>query len=95
MRYTAITLASVIVLAGCATASKTHGPDGREAYAINCSGAALNWGMCYSKAGALCGSRGYEVINQDDDAGFMFSANRQFGAFGTSVINRSLLVTCK
>ena len=78
MRYTAMTLASVIVLAGCATASKTHGPDGREAYAINCSGAALNWGMCYSKAGALCGSRGYEVINQ----GFQFGAHSVLKAPG-------------
>lgn len=37
MREVAIALAAVAVVTGCASASKTYGPDGKEAYSINCS----------------------------------------------------------
>ena len=57
MRNATIALATVILLSGCASASKTHGPDGKEAFFINCSGLARTWGMCYEKAGDLCGPR--------------------------------------
>jgi hypothetical protein len=58
------------------------------------SGSALNWGMCYEKAGKLCGERGYEVLDKSGDTGAMVSAN-QFGLYGGSVINRSMIIRCK
>lgn len=94
MRNAAITLATVILLSGCASASKTYGPDGKEAFSINCSGLARNWSMCYEKAGDLCGTRGYEVISQGGDQGTVASVN-PYGGLGGSTISRSLLVKCK
>lgn len=82
MKIVLLTGLVIAVLAGgCATASRTYGPDGSQAFAIDCSGVSVNWGMCNDKAGKLCGTRGYEVINQSGDQG--------------PVINRSLLIKCK
>jgi hypothetical protein len=79
---------------GCATASKTYTPDGKEGYSITCSGSALNWGMCYEKAGDICGTKGYEVLAKSGDQGAIVSGN-QFGVYGGSVINRNMIIKCK
>jgi hypothetical protein len=78
-------------MGGCATSSKTYTSDGKEGYSINCSGSALNWGMCYEKAGDICGSRGYEVLEKSGDKGAVFSGN-MYGLYGGSVINRSMII---
>ncbi|WP_202966744.1 hypothetical protein [Cupriavidus sp. IDO] len=61
--------AVAILIAGCASASKTYGPDGREAYALNCSGLARTWGACLERAGDICGERGYNVISSSSEIG--------------------------
>lgn len=91
MKYASILAA--IALAGCAVANKTYGPDGREAYSINCSGSALTWGACEEKAGGICGESGYTVISRSGDQGAIASAGTG-GLFATSVINRTMLVAC-
>lgn len=94
MKNTVRALATVILLSGCASASSTYGPDGKEAFVINCSGLARNWGMCYEKAGNLRATKGYEVIGQGGDSGAVGSVNPS-GGFAGSVISRTLLVKCK
>lgn len=79
-----------VSLASCATATPTYGPDGRPAYTIECGGTAASWGMCFQKAGALCGASGYDVIARNGDTGAMASP---YGAATT--ISRSLEVECK
>lgn len=87
-------LSIMLLLFGCATASKTYTSDGEEGYVINCSGSALNWGMCYEKAGDICGTRGYEVLEKSGDTGAMVTTG-QYGVFGGSTNNRSMVVKCK
>jgi len=94
MKSAILILLIVACVSGCATASKTYTSDGEEGYVINCSGSALNWGMCYEKAGDLCGSKGYEVLEKSGDTGAMVTAG-QYGLFGGSVINRSMVIRCK
>lgn len=94
MRNTIILLLIATILGGCATASKTYTADGKEGYNITCSGSALNWGMCYEKAGNLCGSKGYEVLEKSGDQGALLSGN-QYGLYAGSVINRSMIIKCK
>ena len=91
MRITFMLLLVFIFLGGCATAKKTYTSDGKEGYSITCSGSALNWGMCYEKAGEICGSKGYEVLEKSGDQGAMVSGN-QFGLYGGSVINRNMII---
>ena len=82
------------IFGGCATAKKTYTSDGEEGYVITCSGTALNWGMCYEKAGKLCGTKGYEVLEKSGDKGALVTAG-QNSLFGGSVINRSMIIKCK
>lgn len=86
----------VLLLSGCATSTKTYAPDGREAYAIECSGMALSWASCQAKAGDLCGSKGYDLISAGGDKGAMASADANTGyAFAGSSISRSMYIACK
>jgi len=94
MKRLFVLLTVAVGMSGCATASKTYTPDGKEGYSISCSGSALNWGMCYEKAGDLCGAKGYEVLDRSGDSGSIISGN-QFGLYGGSVINRSIIIKCK
>lgn len=88
----------VIFSSGCATSKKTHLPDGSEGYSISCNGAAVGINVCFEKAGQLCGSKGYDLINREGQivpygTG---SANNQgafvtFGSFNT----KSIMIKCK
>jgi hypothetical protein len=91
-----LTLAIVLFsLAGCVTANPTYVPDGRQGYAIDCGGEFASWGGCYEKAGALCGSRGYDVFNKSSDQGTSFNSTASGGITGSTVISRSMLIACK
>ena len=94
MKTTVILLLIISVLSSCATASKTYTADGKEGYNITCSGSALNWGMCYEKAGNICGTKGYIVLEKSGDQGALLSGN-QYGLYAGSVINRSMIIKCK
>lgn len=94
MKALVILLIGVILVGGCATAKQTYTADGQLGYSINCSGSALNWGMCYEKAGEICGDKGYEVLEKSGDQGAIVSGT-QYGLFGGSVMNRSMIIKCK
>lgn len=89
-----IFLIGIFLISGCATANEVYTPDGQKGYSINCSGKALTWGMCYEKAGELCGTRGYEIIFKSDEQGASVVAN-QFGLYGGSTASRSMIIKCK
>jgi hypothetical protein len=91
MRIMFYILLTVVLLGGCATAKKTYTSEGKEGHSINCSGTYLNWGLCFEKAGEICGSKGYEVLEKSSDKGAMVSGN-QFGLYGSSVINRTMII---
>lgn len=88
----------LLVLAGCATATATYLPDGRKGHSLNCSGAALNWGMCETKAGEICREKGYDVVSaQQDGAPFAYgTATASSGALIAGAnVNRTMLIACK
>ncbi len=92
MRIAILFLIIVVIIGGCATSKKIYTSSGGEGYSINCSGSALNWGMCYEKAGALCGTKGYKVLEKSGDTGSIVTAG-QYGLFGGSIINRSMIIS--
>jgi hypothetical protein len=94
MKRSFLVLSLITLLGGCATANQTYTADGQKGYSINCSGSALNWGMCYEKAGEICAERGYVVLEKSGDKGFAASGT-QFGLFAGSVMNRSMIIRCK
>ena len=106
MKHGLLSLALAITLAGCATARDVYLADGSKGYNINCGGALMNFAHCLEKAGELCGSRGYLVVNQQGDAvpisiaGGSFSASPAaagggFFAQSGTIVTRNLLVKCR
>ena len=47
-----------------ATDSETYTAEGRAGYTIHCDGALLSWETCSAKAGELCETRGYDVLEK-------------------------------
>lgn len=94
MRYPLLAVFMIILTVGCATSSKTYTQDGSTGHVINCSGSALNWGMCYEKAGNICKECGFDILEKSSESGNTVSWG-QYGLFGGTVMNRSMVITCK
>jgi hypothetical protein len=77
-------LCASLLVAGCAS-SKTFDAEGKEALVLNCSGMARNWGMCYEKAGELCRTKGYEVVEKSGYSGWVLGGST----------SRTLVIRCK
>lgn len=92
MRLVFIAL-TALALNACATAKETYTPSGERGYTIDCSGSANNWGVCAQKAGELCGTEGYTILNQSGDQSAMLTSN-QFGTYATPIINRTIMIQC-
>ena len=96
MKY--ITLLALVILTGCASSTTTYLPDGRQGYSLNCSGTARTWGMCYEKAGEICGATGYDVVLQNGETGETVSGSATGSSaniFGSSLHFRTMTVACK
>lgn len=101
MRY-----ALLLFLAGCATVSEVNLADGSRGHNINCGGAAMNFSHCLEKAGEICGSRGYVVVNREGAAapfalaGGSAQATPNYASgthYATSgaIVTRNLFIKCK
>lgn len=83
-----------LLLASCASVSKTYTASGEQAYSLNCSGTARGWDKCFKAAGDLCGSRGYTILDRSSED----TMHAQFNSYGFSASKsneRSMLITCK
>jgi hypothetical protein len=93
-----VTILSVLVLSGCASATKTYAPDGREAYSLDCSGTSRNWGMCYEKAGEICKAKGYDTITVNGEQGVAtggHATTKSASVYGSSLHFRTMTIACK
>jgi hypothetical protein len=95
-------IAASALLSGCASVKESYAPDGRKAYALNCSGTARGWDKCYAAAGDLCKDAGYDVIDRtSEDAAFSSiggAANRSNASIGGASVKtneRSMMIACK
>jgi len=98
--FRAASVAALVALASCAGVSVTesYAPDGRRAYAIDCSGDRGGWNKCYSAAGNSCGAAGYDIVDRtSEDVAGGTTAGISSGFFGSSGKShaRSLVVACK
>ncbi|MBA3031034.1 MAG: hypothetical protein FP814_04330 [Desulfobacterium sp.] len=96
--FTAITLCVGLMISSCAMSKKTYLPDGSEGYSISCDGAAVGINVCFEKAGEICGSRGYDILNREGQFvpfGVGSATNNQafvtYGGFNT----KSIMIRCK
>ena len=85
---------AVAFLIGCATVRESYAPDGRKAYALNCSGTARGWDKCYSAAGEICGTQGYDILDRNSEDMAAIGGSYR-GAFGAKTNERTMLIACK
>lgn len=85
---------AMALLSGCASVTESYAPDGRKAYALNCSGTARGWDKCLSKAGELCKTAGYDVLDRSGETVSSFGGNRS-GFYGAQSSERSMVIACK
>lgn len=90
------------IMVGCASSKKIYTQDGEPGFALNCSGTARSWDDCYEKAGKLCGTRGYTIIDRNTEhnstATGYASANNFYGSsqfYGSTYQNRTMVIKCK
>jgi len=91
-----------LVLTGCTTAAPVYLADGSKGFNISCGGAVQSFGDCHAKAGEICGSKGYEVVNREGDAvpyaiataGYS-AAQGAYQSQAGAIVTRNLFVRCK
>jgi hypothetical protein len=49
-----------------------------------------SWNGCYQRAGEICGKRGYDILQQSGEKGFVAS-----GDFASTTNNRTMVIRCK
>lgn len=96
----------VALLQGCVTSKEVFLADGTKGYNINCGGSGMNYSNCLEKAGEVCSTRGYNLLNQQGEVVPLSQAIRELGAntqsssvgYSTTsgaIITRNLLIKCK
>lgn len=92
-------LLCAVIMPGCVSSSETYTADGRKGHVISCpsqgalTGALTNWGTCFQRAGEICGTRGYAVLQRSDEPGFSAAVN-QYGGYAGTTTNRMMIVRC-
>lgn len=71
------------MLGGCVTVTPLITPSGAQGFSVNCSDM-NDIGECYKKAGELCGTNGYEVIDRHNAQDSFWSES-----------NQTLVIRCK
>lgn len=71
------------MLGGCVTVTPLITPSGAQGFSVNCSDM-NDIGECYKKAGELCGTTGYEVIDRHNAQDSFWSES-----------NQTLVIRCK
>jgi hypothetical protein len=86
-----------VLITGCAASKQTYMPDGSLGYSISCNGSAVGMNVCFEKAGEVCGSKGYSLINREGQvipyktaASTSYNSYVNYGSFNT----KSILVKC-
>jgi len=63
MRFLAAIFLTVLTACASITPQSIRGPNGRQAFAMKCSGMGRTLEACYAKAGELCSS-GYTIVDR-------------------------------
>lgn len=83
---------TILLISGCATATRMYGADGNEMQLIECPGMAVPLGACFDKANEVC-PRGYFLIDRQT-GGEMATFTPEMGMYASGV-NKSIVVRCK
>lgn len=96
----------VLAIGGCAISKDTYLPDGTLGHSISCDGAAVGINVCFEKAGEICGSRGYDLLNREGQVipmavggaslgGNAFGYQGQAYGYSGAFNSKSIMIRCK
>jgi len=94
------------LVTACASSKPVYLPDGSRGYSISCDGAAVGMNVCFEKAGQLCGSRGYDLLNREGQVVYTgvttgsgnasrYAAQGSSFAYFGGMNTKSILVKCR
>lgn len=89
---TAAIVMVAFALSGCTSAKSIYLPDGTHGFSLVCGDG--GWNGCYSKAGELCKSRGYSIVDRDESHSAR-STSSQYGTFSGTNVMRTMVIACK
>ena len=73
---------------------ETYTPDGKKGYTLDCSGVESSWSYCFSKAGEICGKKGYNILDKTGEHQSTLVAN-QYSVYSVGSADRTMLISCK
>jgi hypothetical protein len=89
-----IILLPILLMNACASVKETYTSEEKPVYTVDCSGGRLGWAACYEEAEKKCSPKGYEILEKQDEQSQSTSGS-QYGSYGGSSINRSMVIQCK
>lgn len=91
MRRTFCLVGLSLLLASCLHVApiRFKGPNGREAYSMECSGAGRTLAECYNVAGKIC-PNGYDIIDRGSNT---IGVPSQYGT--TIITKQSIAIECR
>lgn len=90
-----------LILSGCvvsASSSRIYTAEGTRGYSVDCSGVKKNWGHCYQKAGNICKTNGYDILEVTGESGTVTeveSSSSNSTATTNTTYNRIMVIECK
>ena len=100
----------ILILAGCATSKQIYLADGTQGHIISCDGIVITFDECYGKAGEICTTSGYHLIDKMGESHELsvaqanaesYYANNtghsycHYTSVRGNVVSRSLHIKCK
>ena len=95
MKKIYVLLLIMSLLTSCAISKQTYLPDGSVGHSISCDGSAVGMNVCFEKAGEICGSKGYKLVNREGQVIYsgVVLPDQGFAHFGASN-TKGILVRC-
>lgn len=106
LRIPIVLAVCALALQGCVSSKEIFLADGAKGHNINCSGSGRNYSNCLERAGEICGTRGYHILDQAGNIVSFSGALRELSASvrnptvgytsqSGSIVTRNLLIKCK
>jgi hypothetical protein len=85
--------AGLLLAGGCAATDAVRRHDDGT-ISIDCAGGYYDWSRCHSRAAAICGRNGFDIVSQVSDEASHGVGTRDWSASGSEV-RRTLRVRCR
>ena len=83
-----------LAVASCTSVKQITTPDGRQGYAVTCSGSVLTWEDCFEQADLFCTGQSYDVYTRPSEESPLIASEPQ-DLRANPTTNRHMVIVCK